>query len=128
MGPIKVTLGVTSPESAKLILEAVEEGALPKTAAGMYGIKERTFYDWLERDPEFAAALYAAHQTVRGQLEARMLAMGMQGDARAAERYLSASEQAGWSNGPGKDRNEAITVIINVDRGPDEPLDVSQIR
>ena len=85
--------GLFTPQLQKRICDFVADGNTFKTACDAFGIGERTLYDWIERYPAFAAAVYRARAKAKAKL-VRVITNAAPKDWRAAAWILERS----WPN------------------------------
>lgn len=78
-----MTLSKATPEVKAAIVEALSQGVIIAHAVDSVGIGERTFYDWKDADPQFAADVMRARATSANRRIRRIEAAGEAGDWKA---------------------------------------------
>lgn len=73
-----------SRRARKRLLELLSEGCSISQACAAVGIGRRTFYVWLQNDPDFASAVDRAHTRLIAAAERTLLRAIERGDTRAA--------------------------------------------
>jgi hypothetical protein len=115
-------------ERARIILDAIEEGASDKAAAGLVGIDADTYYRWLKRGAQgeepFAAFSALAHEAkAKRQLHrVRIINDAAHKDWHAASWLLERSGDAAWhpptvTQKISQDVNQSGRILVRIEYG-----------
>lgn len=100
-----------TPERVDTILTAIRGGNYSETAASLAGVGKSTFYEWVEKYPDFADAVEEA----KSEAEANMVALivtAARTSWQAAAWYLERTKYKRWGR---KDKIEHSGKIETVD-------------
>jgi transposase len=104
------------------ICTLLRAGTTVDLAAEATGISRRTFYDWLERDPDFRQSVDEAKAQAEATLVARVAKASAAGSWQAAAWLLERRWPQRWAKGPRPESNElANDPFAFLDDLTDEP-------
>ena len=115
--------GKYKPEQAAkkqaLVLESLQEGCSRAAACEAAGLPRRTFYNWLDSDPDFAEQVGSAETHSAETMESVIYSAGLKAETdpryiRAAIRWLE--QRGGW-------QRSAIDGDLDFDQFTDEELE-----
>lgn len=118
-GKKRIGPGRPSKYSAQLtrsICKLVEQGDAAEVAAGVRGVSRSTFYEWLERKPEFRTAIARARDVFESRTRGKIMRGDGQGigfgPAKAALEVLSRRVPARWSQRIKHELDESNRLLL----------------
>lgn len=110
-------LGKRTPETAAIILAALEAGQTLTTAAGMAGMSDETLRKWRKEDESFDRLCMSARMASLGSSERRIKDAGARGDWKADQARLSRARELKeeWGENA-QGTGTTINVILNIPR------------
>jgi hypothetical protein len=91
------TIGTESPQK-KALLESLSKGVSVTEACKAAGIGRRTYYNWLEKDPDFEKDVRASEQAQIQTVEDSLYMNALNGNVTAQIFYLCNRSNKRWLN------------------------------
>ena len=112
---------------AKLILDALRNGASKLVASGLAKISHQTIANWMEKDTAFAAAVIQAQAQHVNDMKGHIVAAAPD-DWKAADRLLQTHELTRAEHGNAGQGQSQVNVVININRPPiEQPGDSAKV-